>query len=719
MDGFDGDELIMPVANSTNTAAQQPSSSTFLTEADDDVDSQSHTHRAKDISAMTRALAGAPAASSGSSKLPTVSGGSNSAREARERVKAALKAQLDMSAEEYVELNFEANSSSIFAYDDDDPAGPAAKMMRAAKAYDVRHKRFAGAARHHLLQLEVSPRDGDQERLLEKRLLDLRRNRYYTYETLEKLKGTRGRRKKKRWNLETSCWAERKKSGNSLDFFETPDAVRKMFNLDWSVASKAHNLSWFIVKSQRDPSEWKTIDRSAAFAEVGEVKEALWQHYKVIYGAYDYYSMLYTNDGDGPEEPDTFNITFAAYMNFCEHNQMVSKKIPAGEFEVIWSIVNAKDKALNESEDKHNKDKALNRQEFLQVLVRSAVNVYVNRGVVPDVSDSVHRLCSDNMVRCMSKRCPSALQSSNAFRARFCYIEATSVVLEANLKSLRALYDNYAEVSRVPGDNLRDDSLMSIGEWLSFVKQMGLIQSKQLTAVQAKQIFLWSRIRSVGSNSDKSEIRLRHLFFEDFLEALVRMATLMAFPTNIEIEDVKARNAGQFLLAMQADDPKAYAEFLESHRPRHEDVDGSDFDADGTKLGAGLFQPVWITIQHLVNLLIYTVEYNTSARRDDSAADGIVQIEEASAFIKQRSEGKELAMQTGKLAGADWRMAQDKAFFTAAAIKIQLASRAKKAKRQVAERKQRMDEQMKQQEEDDRGEALEAKQGCFDASEAS
>ena len=622
----------------------------------------------------------------------------------RDQSRAALKAKLDMSAEEYVDLAFDAGSYAIFDFDDEDPNGPMAKMMTAAAAFDTRHKLYAGAVRHHLLQLETSPYCAEEAALVSRRLLDLRRNRYYTYERLEHAKRIRGRRRKPKWSLETSCWAERKASGNSKDFFETSEAMRKMFDVDWRVASKAHNLSWFIVKSQRDPSEWKSIDRNAAFGEVKEVKEALWQHYKLIYGAYDYYSMLYTDDGGGPEEPDTFNITFAAFMNFVEHNGMVSKKIPAGEFEVIWSIVNAKDKALNEAEDKHNKDKALNRQEFLQVLVRCAVNIYVNRKVVNDVSDSVSRLCSDNMTRNMAKRCPSALQSSNAFRARFCYIEATSLVLEANIKSLRALYDNYAEVSRVVGDTLRDDSLMSIGEWLGFVTQIGLIESRQITATQAKQVFLWSRIRSVDSNSDKSEVRLRHLFFEDFLEALVRMSTMMAFPTKIEIEDVKAKNAGEFLHAMQADDPVAYQEFLASHRPRHQDVDGSDFDAEGTNLKA-LFQPVWLTIEHLVHLLIYTVEYNTSKAVRE--LDGEVQLAEAANFIKQRSEGKGLVQQSGRLQGADWTAAADKAVFTAAAIKIQLASRAKKAKRKVEERRLRNLEIQQQQAEADKEDAFE------------
>ena len=139
-------------------------------------------------------------------------------------------------------------------------------------------------------------------------------------------------------------------------------------------------------------------------------------------------------------------------------------------------------------------------------------------------------------------------------------------------------------------------------------------------------------------------------------------------------------------MSMQVDDPEAYKEFLDTHRPRHQDVDGSDWDAEGTGL-KGLFQPIWITIQHLIHLLIWTVEFNTSARRNEKAADGAIQEEEAAAFIRKHSQGDALHRTNTDPAGADWRLAQDKAVFTAAAIKIQLASRAKKAKKKVEERR--------------------------------
>ena len=97
---------------------------------------------------------------------------------------------------------------------------------------------------------------------------------------------------------------------------------------------------------------------------------------------------------------------------------------------------------------------------------------------------------------------------------------------------------------------------------------------------------------------------------------------------------------------------------------------------------------MWLTIKHLVDLLVRTVEHNTSALRDTSQADGVIQESEAARFIKSRQAGKELEMRNS-LAGADWRLAQDKAFFTAAALKIQLASRARKARRKVEERRRK------------------------------
>ena len=132
-----------------------------------------------------------------------------------------------------------------------------------------------------------------------------------------------------------------------------------------------------------------------------------------------------------------------------------------------------------------------------------------------DCSDAVERLCQNVLMKHLSA---DALQNSNAFRKRHCYLEKVDNCLRRHLQSLRSLYARYsASNSAVAGFTLADDELMSVGEWMDFVKHMGLVESKQLTMLDAKAVFVWSRIRTCADQSDRSVIRLRHLTFEDFM----------------------------------------------------------------------------------------------------------------------------------------------------------------------------------------------------------
>lgn len=145
-------------------------------------------------------------------------------------------------------------------------------------------------------------------------------------------------------------------------------------------------------------------------------------------------------------------------------------------------------------------------------------------------------------------------------------------------------------------------------------------------------------------------------------------------------------DAGELLLAMQAKQPKAFQRFLHTHRPMHKDPDGSDWEEHAK-------QPVWRCVEHLVKLFVRTVEYNTSAKRDGSLADGVVQEEEATAFLRNRTAGINLENVEGSLAGRDVDFfkimdnAASKIVVTAAAIKIQMASRLRKARMRIQIRK--------------------------------
>ena len=123
---------------------------------------------------------------------------------------------------------------------------------------------------------------------------------------------------------------------------------------------RSHELSFYIVKSHRDPSTWRDIDKNGMHDEVGggregmaeradgyapspsharrtftarahttssrvcggacphtqvdEVAEALFQHHRLLYGAYDHYAAKYSENETAPGEPDVWNVSFTAYM---------------------------------------------------------------------------------------------------------------------------------------------------------------------------------------------------------------------------------------------------------------------------------------------------------------------------------------------------------------------------------------------------------------------
>jgi hypothetical protein len=118
-------------------------------------------------------------------------------------------------------------------------------VIAAATAYDSRHVALGWASRRLQVALVTDPTHSRlpvRERHVREAIS---RNRYVAPEdepaTVQRYQQLtrRNKKKKARWQLEHSIWAPRLHSGNSGDFFETPEAMRPLFLADWSVAVMA------------------------------------------------------------------------------------------------------------------------------------------------------------------------------------------------------------------------------------------------------------------------------------------------------------------------------------------------------------------------------------------------------------------------------------------------------------------------------------------------
>ncbi|KAL1498797.1 hypothetical protein AB1Y20_014104 [Prymnesium parvum] len=515
----------------------------------------------------------------------------------------------------------------------------------AARSFDDRHTSLSAEAQTLLKKAGRAKTNPSRDEGAFNRVLDeMRRNRFYLDTPLTasvSCESVAPRRKKRmKWQVEESTWQPRSPAG----FFETDEQLRKVFLLDWEVARQSHGLEHHIVKN----SERDSVGRADAegeysnFEEVLAVREALQRHERVIYGVFDFYAARYSEDIIG--ECDIFNLTYNAYISFLAACKVPTRDCPMRNLETIWAIVNAKAQGAVKNIDKNNASRTLNRQEFLQCLVRIAIEREVRPGKLKDVAQAVDVL----LLHVANKVVKEALQNSNLFRKRFCYVEQTAKVMDRGRASVEALFTRYANLGTTTA--LNSSTSMSIGEWLTFLDHLGFFQWRLLSLLHAKLIFLWSRIRTREDHSNKSEQKLRCLQLKDFMEALVRLSTMIPLPTDEDIAEVGAANAAEYIHALQtkaeASGGANNAEWLTMLRERKQEWHHEPR------------QKVGRCAQHLLDYLVKTVEGNTS-RAEFGAEDSSISTEEAAQFVLKRRKGAGLKRQDTRLLQGDFQKAYD------------------------------------------------------------
>lgn len=363
------------------------------------------------------------------------------------------------------------------------------------------------------------------------------------------------------WRLETSAWANRRRTCDSRSFYDTPEVLRRMFETDWTAAVETNRraLVKFVVRHDDDGE--LDEDGDGVFDEVAEAKEALWKAHKLLYAMFDFYASL--------GEKDCYSITQNAYtlwVTDCCLESRSSRFCTKKHLDQLFVQVNAG------ASEEFNQKITLNRQEFLQVVVRVAVAKYVMTGELADVSDAIDRLVRDDLSRAVTVLPEFLTQDSNVFRRRFCYHEVVDIALRRHEASLRALYNRYAAGG---GEQLQrrgnakevaktsSISLLGLDEWIKLVTDLRLIDAG-FSPRLATLTYVWCRMRVVDEM--KSRVKLTNLYFEDFLEALVRCATTKPWPSADDVRAADCLDAGHFVLELQADSQQLYAQWVEDRK---------------------------------------------------------------------------------------------------------------------------------------------------------
>jgi len=246
--------------------------------------------------------------------------------------------------------------------------------------------------------------------------------------------------------------------------------------------------------------------------------------------------------------------------------------------------------------EKFNVKHALSRQEFLQILVRTAVLRYIKprkAGESPvhtDVSEAVRELVLNQMKPRVG---PGALQISNDFRQNFLYVQETDATLANYEDTLRSLYEVYSDETHATHDLASISGMMGFNEWLNLCTHMQLID-EEFTIREMTNCFMWSRMRVADETNIAERRKMCNLRFEDFLEALCRMATMKCMPTDDEVAQCGCSDGGHMLLSMNPAERRKFA----IQRPQTWD--------------GPMRQPIGRAMNHLITYMIRIIEDTVS-----------------------------------------------------------------------------------------------------------
>ena len=379
-------------------------------------------------------------------------------------------------------------------------------------------------------------------------------------------------------------WQPRAAFADSKDIFDTDEVELKQFNVDWKQACEL-GLSKLIDKLDDDGGV--DADGDGISDEVAETKAVMWDYHDRIVQLFDYYAAV---------GGSLSSLALNQWSAFVEDFELVvdgSKYCKKSDMDTLFIAVNARsvnyEKAKAKEQGKAvtlSAAKALNRVEFLYLLVEVAINRWVKPGAIRDISTAVRQLFAELIEPRVDKR---IFRDYNDFR-KLAYESTVNDVLCKYESSLRNAF------SVASGTEFGHKNLLSLAQWSEFIRALGFI-GVDVSERDVKLSFVMSRMAVIDARPTKGETKANHLPFEGFMEAICRLSMVKALPTDEELSKAKCSDGGMFLLmlAKKELDEEILDEFVDFKSTHAIDWGGEPM------------QPLARCVEHMVTSIIRTI----------------------------------------------------------------------------------------------------------------
>uniref|UniRef100_A0A6U1GF28 Uncharacterized protein n=1 Tax=Tetraselmis chuii TaxID=63592 RepID=A0A6U1GF28_9CHLO len=327
------------------------------------------------------------------------------------------------------------------------------------------------------------------------------------------------------WRLEDSIFSQRAKESDAKSFLTPPKLARMQVEMDWSrVIAKSRFQK--LLRKAMGHSGIEECNNEAFKQDLSELEDMVLLRYPTIRSAFYYYCARGTGIGEV-----SFSLLPNQWTTFCRETGItdpVSAYCSQGNLQSLFIATNFEEGgAMSREEDVENDDNALMRFEWVEILIRVAIEKYIkDKQATNDVREAFVMLCDENL----SQLPRDAVLDCNEFRQQRLYTPAVDSVLREHHSLLKALFKVY---------KARDSAKwFGMEHWVAFLDSVGLVGSRSnIGLTHAKLLFMWSQMDVVD------ELRRRQRVvgwsFTDFLEGIARLADVMQLPTPAELEDMR------------------------------------------------------------------------------------------------------------------------------------------------------------------------------------
>ncbi|OQR99914.1 hypothetical protein ACHHYP_03940 [Achlya hypogyna] len=307
-----------------------------------------------------------------------------------------------------------------------------------------------------------------------------------------------------KWDIKKSVFASRYKESPSKAYVDTDALVAKAFLVDFKLCK--------IDRIIRDALRKKELET------IGVV------YYRVISNLY----RTYCNRGNPGRLTaiDSISVSWSGFLEFITDAKLVdetSERCKISDMDNVFVAANLE--VTEEAKQADNPDRSLTRFEFLECIIRIAINKYCTgkNSVCETPAQAFEKIMQEHLV-------PMTPQDSNDFRNNYLYTEAVSDCLVEYVVMLKELYQEnsgkFCKVGDVKG--------MTIQEFITLLERFNVFDDK-FKVRDVREPFFASKMMILDEMASSSQKKI--IYFTDFLELLLRVALLRYPPPTESVPD--------------------------------------------------------------------------------------------------------------------------------------------------------------------------------------